>query len=123
MATGSVSEEMIMAYGDNGLEPTPADEIVWIPELPLARHPVTGGNAVIPATIRALPQAYGAPKRLTGIRKSEGPWPRASWRDANGQRGSCFLRNSADACDPLFASLPASSRARLVAAMVRAELV
>jgi len=75
-----MATEMVMAYGDNGLEPTPRNRAVEIPVLPLAP-----GNRPIPQTVRALRRAL--PARLTGIAHKVGPWPYVSWRDTEGNRG------------------------------------
>ena len=104
-----MASEMVLAYGDNGLEPTPADQVVEIPVLALAP-----GNRPIPQTIRALGKP--APARITGIARKGEPWPYVSWRDADGSRGGCYVRNTDEANDPLFACLPAASRARILAA-------
>lgn len=102
---------MVMAWGDNGLEATPSDEVVVIPALPLAP-----GNKMIPATIRALPNTYGTPRRLVGIATKSQPWPRVRWRDERGKVASCYVRSKAEAADPLFDSLPERSRQRIIAA-------
>jgi hypothetical protein len=103
---------MVLAHGDNGIELTPAVQVVEIPVLRFAP-----GNRPIPQTIRALPHAYGTPKRLTGIRRAGVEWPLVTWRDVNGKRGSCYVRNAVEARDLLFAPLAASSRARILAAV------
>lgn len=105
-----MANEMVMAYGDTGMESTPLNQVAEIPVLPLAP-----GNRSIPATIRALRR--GAPARLTGIRRAGLDWPLICWRDASGNRGCCYVRTESEARDPLFASLSESSRARILAAV------
>lgn len=105
-----MASEMVMAIGDHGMEPTPAADVVEIPALQFAP-----GNRPIPQTIRALRRP--APARLTGIGRKMGPWPYLSWRDAEGARGGCYVRNADEARDVLFDGLPASSRARILAAV------
>ncbi|WP_407352037.1 hypothetical protein [Luteimonas sp. R10] len=114
--------QMVMAIGDSGqAELTPANDVVEIPVLQFATHPVTGGNVGIPATIRALHHVFGKPVRLTGVSTSGQPWPRLRWRDDRGKAGSCYVRNAHDARDPLFDQLPPHSRARIARAVAAME--
>jgi hypothetical protein len=113
MAKKSIQrEEMVMAWGERGLKPTPATEAVGIPVLPLAE-----GNKSIPATIRLLSHIFATPRRLSGIRTKGLQWPLVTWRDVNGKRASCYVRHVNDARDPLFNSIAESSRARILAAV------
>ena len=107
----STDNAMVMAYGDNGLEPTPADQVAYVQVLPLAP-----GNRPVPATLRSL---RFQPRRLVGIRRSGSEWPLLRMRDADGRLMSCYVRNASEASDALFATLPAKSRARIEAAAVK----
>jgi hypothetical protein len=102
---------MVMAWGDNGMEPTPASEVVMIEVLPLAE-----GNRSIPATLRSL---RFQPVRLVGIRRAGYEWPLVRMAAADGYQLSCFVRNEQDAADPVFSGLPAHSRARIAASAPR----
>lgn len=117
-----MATKMVMAIGDSGqAEPTPKEDVVEIPVLQFASHPVTGGNVGIPATIRALHYTYGKPTRLTGISTKNQPWPYVRWVDDRGGVGSCFVRNQHEASDPLFNNLPAMSRKRISLAVAKLE--
>lgn len=117
-----MASEMVMAIGDSGqMEPTPQEEVVEIPVLQFAQHPVTGGNVGIPVTIRALYRGHRTPVRLVGIRTSGQPWVQVRWIDDEGGIGSCFVRNDHEARDPLFDALPLRSRARISRAVAAME--
>lgn len=110
-----MASKMVMAIGDSGYaELAPVDDVVEIPVLQFAIHPVTVRNVAVPVTIRALHHAFGQPVRLTGISTKNQPWPYIRWKDNRGNPGSCFVRNSHEAIDPLFSLLPARSRERIV---------
>lgn len=110
---------MVLAYGDHGLEPTPADEVTEIPVFP-----VGPGNTAIPASVRFLASRRGvsyAARRLTGIRTKGRAFPLVTWRDANGERHSCCICNEADANDTIFQSLSPTSKIRLLRVAARRE--
>ncbi len=107
-----MATQMVAAHGDNGLELVPASEAVAIPVAPMGPD-----NLATPASIRYFHLAFGKPVRLTGIRRHANGWIGARWRDDRGEVGFCTVRNAQEARDPLFDSLPAKSRARLVAAV------
>ena len=128
-----MASEMVMAYGDHGLEPTPVEDVVEIEVFP------TGpSNCVTPAMVRHLSKRGGRiPTRLIRVVKAKAgakhanrakyasvsfqctPFVRyeADSGPVYGDRTSCYLCSIEDAHDPLWTSLPARSRARLIAAV------
>lgn len=101
---------MIAAHGDFGPELVDAADAVEIPVLPLAP-----GNLPVPATIRFLGRPL--PTRLTGISRAGRPWPFISWRNARGERDGCYVRNTAEAQDAIFRTLPLRSQQRILNAI------
>lgn len=120
-----MAAEMVMAWGDAGLEAVPADEVVTIKAFPLGE-----GNTVIPATIRCMAQKGGLiPTRLRavyspGTRRNPGRFsyvefdctPFARGGGALGYWNGCAVRNERDACDPLWATLTRAERNRIMRA-------
>ncbi len=124
-----MATEMVMAIGDNGMELTPVEDVVGIQCVP-----DTGGY-VTPAFVRWLAQRGDrVPTRIrrinrAGTRLNPKAFPYVEFDctpyvrytldsgPVYGEWSSCCLRNLADAQDPLWATLPARSRARLVAAV------
>jgi hypothetical protein len=123
-------EQTVMAIGDSGeFEPTPMSEVVEIQTAPVAE-----GSYVVPATLRWLAREPGqfAPIQLLKIEKpsarKDRPFARVTWRCAPfvrytlgkekimGEEQSCFVRNEADAYDPLFQSLSINERMRILRA-------
>jgi len=124
-----MASEMVMAYGDHGLEPTPATEVVEI-----AAIPAGAGNLVIPSTIRWLAQRGGhIPTRLLRVEKPNKrnrakhvyvtfqctPFPRYELESGPvyGDWSGCSVRIAADVNDPLFLGLTDRERARIASAV------
>lgn len=120
-----MASEMVMAYGDNGMELVPASEVVEIRPFPIGV-----GNIVIPASNRFLNERRGGgvPTRLLSIRRpsttrNPRPFPLVEYEctpyarwdgDASPRTVSaCYLQGERDAGDPLFRNLPASDLQRL----------
>ncbi len=122
-----MASEMVMAYGDHGLELTPEAETVAI-----RARPGGPNNEVLPASLRFLrgAQGGGTPTRLVRV---ERPRNGRSYAYAKfectpyvlytldsgpvyGTQTSCHIRNEADANDPLFARLTGRERARMAKA-------
>lgn len=130
-----MATEMVMAYGDHGLELTPVEDVVAIPVVPLGPK-----NEVLPVTLRFWKrhESGGDPTRLLRVEKpsarSGGQYvyvrfectPYVSYTTADGpvyrtERG-CHVRNAADANDPFFAGLTSRERARIAKAVAAVEL-
>lgn len=125
-----MASEMVMAYGDHCLELTPTEDVVEIQVLP-----VGPGNAVIPASIRAI-RRHGE-MIPTGLRRVLKPGTRLNRSDlahvefdctpftlydtdagpVRGNWSSCGLRGQEDACDPLWQELSERDRRRLLVAV------
>ncbi len=121
--------EMVMAYGDDGLEPSPVEDVI---EIECA--PQTGGYST-PGLVRWLAKRGGhVPTRIRRIRRPGTrlnptafayvefdctPFVRYVGESGPvyGHWSGCYVRNASEATDPLFSSLPAKSRARIVAAV------
>jgi len=129
------AEEMVMAWGENGLEPTPASQVVMIEALPVGE-----GNLVIPATLRSLGRGCAdgryVPIRLLAIEmptKRNGrsyvrvcfatqrhlKWTTPSGEPVYGERSEVAVRNKGDAFDALFAGLTPRERVRIQNAGMR----
>jgi hypothetical protein len=101
----------VMAIGEAGLQLTPASKAVGVPVA------LTGpGNTATPDSIRYL-RIFGAPKRLTRASRHENGRVDVRWVDEKGEAGWCVVITERDALDPLFDSLPAKSRARILDAL------
>ncbi|WP_129136385.1 hypothetical protein [Luteimonas sp. YGD11-2] len=127
----ALASETVMAYGEHGLEPTAASDVVEISSPPLG-----AGNLVIPATHRWMRRrpGEGVPTRIRrvlrpGTRLNRGAYPYIEFDCTPFERGmtdagpimgdwsGCSLRGRVDADDPLWAALPTRDRARLYAAV------
>lgn len=129
-----MASEMVMAYGDHGLESTPVEEAVEIRALP-----VGAGNIVIPATLRFFRKSGGrVPTRLIRVEKPSArngrkhvlvrfacaPFERYQTPEGvpvYGHEDACQVRNVNDALDPLFAGLTKRERARISRAVAAME--
>ena len=126
-----MASEMVLAYGDHGLEPTAIENIEEIAAVPLG-----AGNLVIPATHRWMRRVPGAgvPTRIrrvlkprTRLNKSAHayvefdctPFERyvTNAGPVMGHWSGCCLRGRGDAEDSLWAALSVLDRARLYAAV------
>jgi len=126
-------QAMVMAIGESGqYEPTPADEVVEIEAVPLG-----AGNIVIPATVRWQCRSCsgGVPTRLRRVAKPKAggpPWVYVEFDctpferftldtgPVMGDWSGCYVRNLADAADPILAGLSPRERARIRSAVVAA---
>ncbi len=123
------SSEMVLAYGENGLEPTPRDEVIEIEEVPLGAK-----NLVIPATVSWLTtiRACGVPTRIRRILRPNSkrahavvefdctPFERFINDDGTpfmGDWSSCCVRHLQDARHAVFAGLTARERTRIARAV------
>lgn len=124
------SADMVLAYGENGLEPTPADEVVWIEEIPLGED-----NIVVPATVRWLStirSGGGIPTRLRKIQRPNSrrphvlveydctPFERIQNSDGTpvmGDWSSCYVRHLQDARDAIFNGLTDNERSQIAHAV------
>lgn len=125
-----MASEMVMAYGDHGLELTPVEDVVEIQVLPVGPR-----NAVIPASIRAIRrQGEMIPVRVRrvlkpGTRLNKGAFACVEFEctpftryetdtgPVMGDWSSCWLRGRDDALDPLWQRLSQRDRRRLAAAV------
>lgn len=121
-----MASEMVMAYGDHGLEMTPVNEVVGIKALP-----VGPGNIAIPASIRALRRpGEKVPTKLRrvlkpGTRLNKSAFVYVEFNCTPFQRcmtdtgpvmghwSSCSLRGHVDATDPLWQELSQKDKNRL----------
>ncbi len=123
------SDNLVMAYGENGPELSPAGETVELPALP-----VGVGNKVTPATLRFLQRFRegGQPLRLDRMETRPGEHCVTAWfqttpfvrlvDDAGpvmGNRTCCALFSLADARDALFVELPEDDRRAMGAAVAK----
>lgn len=134
MATASVTNDIVMAWGENGLEPTPRGETVEI-----APIPVGPGNLVTPVTQRWLhglkDREGGIPTRIKRVRRrtndegfryigvdyectafvsytlDSGP--------VYGHDGTCAVYSGAHATDAFWDRLTTGERTRIRRALVR----
>ncbi|MEN1958422.1 hypothetical protein [Luteimonas changyuni] len=128
-----MASEMVLAYGDHGLEPTSAGDVVEVPVMP-----ETGGAAT-PAVLRLLNRGGGVPTRLLRVERPSARngrrhvlvrfecTPFAQYTRPDGMatvllyEWGCEVRNFAEARDPLFAGLTERERGRIARAVAAAE--
>lgn len=121
-----MASEMVMAYGDHGLEASPAEDVVTIGVLPMGP-----GNIMIPATQRYLRRApgEGVPTKLIRVEKPNSrngrahvlvryectPFVRYTTDEGPvyGTVSGCQVRNESDASDELFSRLTSAERRRI----------
>ncbi|MGE4070809.1 MAG: hypothetical protein AB7E72_06495 [Lysobacterales bacterium] len=125
----SPNGDMVLAYGDNGLELTPRDEVIELGEVPLGQQ-----NLVVPATVRWLStiRAGGVPVRLRKIQRPSKsrpyavvefdctPFARFMNDDGSpflGDWSSCCVRHLQDARHEIFSGLADRERARIARAV------
>lgn len=130
-----MASEMVMAYGDNGLELTPVEETVSVGCIPAGRN-----NEWIPASVQwfSTIRSGCVPTRLLKVRfptKKNGlryasinfactPFVRYELDSGPvyGDWSSCCIRSLADATHPIFGGLSQHELARLVRAGKAAEI-
>jgi len=121
------AERMVMAYGENGLEPTPESEVVIIQAVYQVDHPAfPNSSPIVPATARGFfrdrPEQHPiALREITPAGRDMGnghatPWPSVSYSTAEGW-SACYVRHEADARDPWFRTLPEADCAAILAAV------
>lgn len=122
------AQQMVMAHGDAGMEPTPESEVVTIRAIYQVNHPAfPHSSPMVPATARGFfghrPEEH--PSALLGIDPAGRdmgnghvtPWPYVRYSTAGGSWSACFVRHEADARDPWFKTLPRADRAAILAAL------
>jgi hypothetical protein len=125
-----MASEMVLAYGDHGLELTPVKDVVEIGVLP-----VGPGNMAVPASLRFLRRpGEQVPTKLRRILKprtrlNKSAFPHIEFdctpfqrymTDAGpvmGHWSSCHLRGLVDATDPLWQMLSQRDKHRLLIAV------
>jgi len=129
------AEKMVMAYGSNGLEPTPESETVSIPVCPVAID-MDNGTPVTPDLYRFFKRGNeGTP---TSLRNIQGPgtrkpnyrpyvyvefsctrFVRYTLDDIThyGDSSGCYVRHMRDALDPLWSALSDGERAQIIQAV------
>jgi hypothetical protein len=137
MARENVTHDRrVQAIGDSGhFESVRESEAVSISTVP-----VGDDNAIVPATLRFLRKSasQGRPTNLLRIlqpntRLNRRPYARVYFKctpferyrlagkPVLGHEDSCFVRNEADAYDPLFASLSFDEGARILSAVQNSD--
>lgn len=121
--------ELILAYGERGLEPTPRGEVIEIEAVPLGEQ-----NVVVPATVRGLStiRSGGVPTRIRKVWRPSSkrayvvvefdctPFPRftnAAGSPVLGDWSSCCVRHLQDARHEIFDGLTDRERSRIARAV------
>lgn len=137
VANNTQADELVFAYGNNGLELMPKSETVEIPAIPQVRNPFGGdGIPIIAAAARMFSCGKYHPKKLETITMR--PLPQGgfwlyveytmnrpigatylSGKKIRSCKGSCYIRNKADAADPWFSRLPERDHAQITVALAQ----
>ncbi len=125
-----MASEMVLAYGDHGLEPTPVEDVIEIGCIPLG-----AGNVVTPRARRYLQRSpgEGVPTKLLRVEKPSKRnglahvlvryecTPLMQYMTDEGpkylHRWGCQVPTLDDAADPLFDGLTEREKARIARAV------
>ena len=125
-----MATEMVLAYGDSGMEPTPRNQVVEIECVPLGPD-----NLVGPAMVRWLAKRGGhMPTRVRRVLKPNTRLNRMSHAYVEfdctpfvlytsddgpvyGNWSGCYVRNPDEARDSVFDALPMNDKVRILTAV------